>query len=139
MSSQPKWKLDVSFASLLSIQHFVGDLSVCKLPYFRKSHRLCVKYSCNDSFIVSQISQNDSEGLVYSKKTSWVWSLRVDYLRRRNIVGRLYKNSTSCLILESLGGMTSRPSPHCVGTNKRCEVQLSWPIKRRHFALINNK
>jgi hypothetical protein len=77
--SSRKYYLDVTFASFLSIQHFVGDLSVCKLPYFPQSHRLFVKYSCNDPFIVCQISQKDSEGLVCSKITSWVWSLRVDY------------------------------------------------------------
>ena len=70
--SPPKYYLDVTFASLLSIAHFVGDLSVCKLPYLSQSHRLFVKYSCNDPFIVCQISQKDLEDLVYSKITSWV-------------------------------------------------------------------
>jgi hypothetical protein len=41
--SSRKYYLDVTFASFLSIQHFVGDLSVCKLPYFPQSHRLVFK------------------------------------------------------------------------------------------------
>jgi hypothetical protein len=86
--SSRKYYLDVTFASFLSIQHFVGDLSVCKLPYFPQSHRLFVKYSCNDPFIVCQISQKDSEGLQGEINTHcdpehfiWVILLRTVILR----------------------------------------------------------
>jgi len=138
--SPPKYYMDVSFASLLSIQHFLSDLPVCKLSYFPQSHGLFVKYSCNNPFIVCQ------------NLSKW---FRRSCLFKDNVMGlkspcRLFWGDEILLAVftkmvlpvwtwNHLKGITFRPSPYCVGTNKRCEVQFCWPIKRSHFVVINNK